>query len=42
LGTPSGVKGLDGSLFLSERDELPGFLEGRGCGGLSGWRGFNG
>ena len=42
LGAPRGVRGLDGSLFLSERDELPGFFEGRGCGGLRGWRGFNG
>lgn len=42
LGAPRGVRGLDGSLFLSESDELPGFFEGRGCGGLSGWRGFNG
>ena len=36
LGAPRGVRGLDGSLFLSERDEPPGFFEGRGCGGLRG------
>jgi len=42
FATPRGVSGLDGSLFLSESDEVPGFLEGRGCDGLSGWSGLSG
>ena len=44
---PRAVRGLDGSLFLSESDELPSFFCGkgwgglRGCKGLRGWRGFS-
>lgn len=42
FAAPSKVSGLDGSLFLSESDELPDFFEDRGCGGLGGCSGFRG